>query len=647
MAEARRTPDDVVTIGAPDDVVAIARRAPDDVVAITRRAPDDVVAITRRAPDDVVAVARCAPDDVVAVSAAAVGAPDDVVAITRRTPDDVVAVARRAPDNVVAVAGAPDDVAAAIIGPARCAPDDVVAVVGDFRRSPEDARFPRVRRRQHQAAGQLVVAPDEVLAPHRLDRNTLAFLGRRVEAREPHGAERVQETGALLERAVAAIFLRRVLEDRLEQVGRERRVRLQHLRGDAAHDRRGLAGAAQDDVRERIAGRRARHERKRLERERLLEQRAALHGRRFDADATGEKIGLRVEQRERRAARAERGAAVVLADKRALRAVRADGEHPREGAGLRDATPHVALVRGRVALRMRDVCAIHLADVAGRRDDENVGVDELLGRNGQQIAVIRVEHRRQRIRIRQRARGLHAEGEVDDLDVIVGRVVEHPLERVEHAGDRAGAVGAEHAQREDRRAGRHPGLLTERIEAAAGDRSGDVGAVTIGVAGRGAGRMRRVRRDEVLEKGNRDLAVRRDARIENRDTDAGAVEAQHLTREECAALHTGSEIESVNAAVVVGVERARVRRDRFQLAVGDIEHEAVHQTEADGPRVFPELRRQRSLDAEDDAGRLRCRRGAGAVVQFVVEFGVFLLGGCGRGIGCTERYCEGGEHAAS
>src|SRR5262249_60034671 len=127
-----------------------------------------------------------APNDVVAVIAAARHAPDDVVVLAGIAPDDVVDVARRSPDDAGAGVVAPDDVVAAVA--ARHAPDDVVATVR-LRDAPRRAERVRVGAGIENAAGQLVVAPDDLLAPHRLLRDRLSWLRRREEAREAHRAD--------------------------------------------------------------------------------------------------------------------------------------------------------------------------------------------------------------------------------------------------------------------------------------------------------------------------------------------------------------------------------------------------------------------------------------------------------------------------
>ena len=127
-------------------------------------------------------------------------APDDVVATSRGAPDDVVAAAHRAPARCCRRSSA-----ASRRRPRRpsCAP----------RRSPCGLMTPPVER---------VVAPENLAAPHRLRRHPVAGLARHVELRQAHRAERVEEAGALRQRVVARIHLRGVLQDRLDQVRRQR-----------------------------------------------------------------------------------------------------------------------------------------------------------------------------------------------------------------------------------------------------------------------------------------------------------------------------------------------------------------------------------------------------------------------------------------
>src|SRR5207244_13070925 len=140
-----------------------------------------------------------APHDVPAIGAVLVGALVHVPAIEAvliRAPDDVAAIEAvlvRAPDNAAAIGGAPDDVLA------------VDAAVG----APLDAEAPRVRVREHESLRQELVAPDNVAAPDRLDGHDVAgvvLLG--VELGQTHRAERVQESGALLEPPVRRQRLR-------------------------------------------------------------------------------------------------------------------------------------------------------------------------------------------------------------------------------------------------------------------------------------------------------------------------------------------------------------------------------------------------------------------------------------------------------
>ena len=293
--------------------------------------------------------------------------------------------------------------------------------------------------------------------------------------------------------------------------------------------------------------------------------------------------------------------------------------------------------------RRRQRRARDLADVAGRGDDEDTGIDELLRPDRERITVNRIEHRGERIRIRQVARRLHAEREIDDADVLGGVVLEHPLECADDAVDRAGAVGAEHAEGVQRRARSHSRFLAVGIDAVAGNRARDVRAVPVGIA-RGVavqvrGFVRRVRNQEVVELGDRRLEVRHDARVEHGNAHTRAVDPHHAPREKRAALNAGPEIEGVNGGVDACVERVGVQCERLQLAVGDVEHVAVL-TGASRAGVFLELRRQLpAFDVNDDARRLRGRRGGRAKIQLRIEPGVLHLRAGDRcGAGDRQRH---------
>src|SRR5258708_3154042 len=127
---------------------------------------------------------------------------------------------------------------------------DVVAGAG-LGDAPRCADGERVGVHLRHAGTEAMGAPDDVLAPHLLDGDLVARLRRGVEAGEANRADGVQEAGALRQRVVAGILLRRVLQDRLHRVRRERGIRLQHQRDGAGDDRRRHAGAAEAQIRER------------------------------------------------------------------------------------------------------------------------------------------------------------------------------------------------------------------------------------------------------------------------------------------------------------------------------------------------------------------------------------------------------------
>ena len=128
-----------------------------------------------------------APHDVVAVGAAALGAPDDVVALAAAggAPDDVVAFAAvGAPDDVVAFAvdGAPRRCCrrrASATCPTRCCrtrrcahavPQTMLSPSPSVDRAPDHVARPGAAGRLDDAVLQLLVAPEDRLAPQRVGR---------------------------------------------------------------------------------------------------------------------------------------------------------------------------------------------------------------------------------------------------------------------------------------------------------------------------------------------------------------------------------------------------------------------------------------------------------------------------------------------
>src|SRR5262249_3932646 len=148
------------------------------------RGPGDFLTSNRGAPNDVFVVGR-APDDVVAIVAAAIDAPDDVLIamVGASAPNDVLAVAVTAADapndvGVVVVVDAPDDILA-VSGRALHAPDDVL-LRSVLRDAPNRAHLERIGGRVQVAAGQEMVAPQNVAAPQCLHRQLLTGTRRRV-----------------------------------------------------------------------------------------------------------------------------------------------------------------------------------------------------------------------------------------------------------------------------------------------------------------------------------------------------------------------------------------------------------------------------------------------------------------------------------
>ena len=167
---------------------------------------------------------------------------------------------------------------------------------------------------------------------------------------------------------------------------------------------------------------------------------------------------------------------------------------------------------------MAPYCGLPLAfeaDVAGRGDHDDAGIDGPLGGQGERVGVVGLEHAR-------------AERHVDDADVVSGAIGHRPVERLDDVADAALALAVERLERDQggRRGDTGPGPVG--VVAVAGDDAGDVRAVAPVVV------ARVVAVDEVDELGDplggaagvaQVVVVRRDARVDHRDADALAVEA--------------------------------------------------------------------------------------------------------------------------
>ena len=377
-------------------------------------------------------------------------------------------------------------------------------------------------------------------------------------ARELDRALRVQEARTLRQRVVVP-RLRGVLQDGLHQVRLERRIRLQHQRDRAGHDRRGHAGAAQAQIRPvRRAAAAAREQVRRLGQV----ERARRIGERHDAGAGRDEVGLGHEVDGRGTARAVRRDLVVPARERALGAVGTHRQHPGRVARGRDAA----------VLRLLLVVDRLLPQVAGGGDDDDAGVDRALGREGQRIGFIRLGD-------------ACAHRQVDDADVVRHAVGDGPLEGGDDVADDAAAVLIEHLQADQVRRRRDARVRAVRVVAVAGDDAGDVRPVAVVVVGLQA------IVDEV-DKARHALAVdhpdvarvaliaqvvvpARDTRVDDRHADAGAVIAPLLLRRAGADRYGRAVVVPRNRTIEVDAQHFRALGDLLDDPVRELDGHAV------------------------------------------------------------------------
>ena len=445
-----------------------------------------------------------------------------------------------------------------------------------------------------------MIAPDDTLAPETLHRHALAGLRGRVEAREADGTERVEKAGALNERVVALIDLRGVLKDRLDRIRRQARVRLQHQRDRAGDDRSRHAGSTEAQVRLVCRRYRARDQIGRIGRI----HRAPGVGQRHRADARRDEVRLGRPIEIGRTARTERGHRIVATTRRAVRARGADRQDPRSVARRHDA----AVLRFALGV---------LAKVARCRHDHDAGVNQALGRNRQRIGPVRFND-------------CCADREVHDADLVARPVGEHPVERLDDVADPALTVRVEDLQHGEAGIGRDPGVLPVRVEAVSGNDARHVRAVAVIVI------RQRLAADEVDEGRHPLVAVRiercraagevvvpaRDARVDDRHTDAGAGKAETAIdfprpdRQRRAVVRAG------RRPVVVHVEHVRMRRQLLQRAVRQLEHLSVDEAQqAVLFRVVLELVGQlcARVERHDHCRKIRCRRVVGTLGQLAIE----------------------------
>jgi len=213
-----------------------------------------------------------------------------------------------------------------------------------------------------RAARDAVIPPEDVLGPHLLAGIPIAGLRRLVIARKTNRAERVEETGTLRERVDVGRRLRCVLQQRLDGVRRQVRVRLQHQGDGARHNGRRHAGTAEAEV--GLVGRRngARHQVRRL---RPVELAGRIDDR-DGADARRYKVGLGRPVEVGRTTRTEGRDGIIGSCNRAVGCRCTDSQHPWRVTRRVDA----AVLRQPLGV---------LAEVAGRRDHNYPSFNNTLG----------------------------------------------------------------------------------------------------------------------------------------------------------------------------------------------------------------------------------------------------------------------------
>jgi hypothetical protein len=312
---------------------------------------------------------------------------------------------------------------------------------------------------------------------------------------------------------------------------------------------------------------------------------AAGIAQRLDADARRDEVGLGVVVDRGRAARAEGRHGVVGTIGRSHVTRRADGQHPRRIAGRRNAGVL------NVAFRATPV-------VSGRGHDNDTCVNRLTCRQRQRVGEVRLVHaRRNREVDHAQAQGIAVGHGITDRGDDVARPA-LPL-RVEHL---------EHRQPH---AWRDAGPRAARIGAAARDDPGHVRPVPEVVVGVGAaGREVDEPFDALAAVGAPEIVMPWcHARVDHRDADAGAVEAEARADGCCAHGRAGALHCSGDAVIErhVGDKRARCKRgDGAERQIdGDARDHGERTDDAsahernngqDGCQL------QRRIRAQDDAG---------------------------------------------
>ena len=370
----------------------------------------------------------------------------------------------------------------------------------------------------------------------------------------------VDEAGALAEEVPRRRPCRRVLQDRLDGVGRQRRVGLQHPRDDAAHHGRRHAGAAQRQIGETPAGG-SRHQVGGA----AGGQGAARVVERHDPRAGRHHVGLCGEVKRRGAARAVAGHAVVARIGRAHVAVGAHREHP----GRVGRRGHAAVLRLAVVVAPEVTC---------RGDDHDARLDGAARRQGERIGLVRLEHGR-------------ADRQVDHPHAEPAAAGNDEVDGPDDVADVAAPVAIEHLQHQQVRPRRRPRVLAAAVVSGSGDDACHVRAVAIGV-GHLAGGAGEVHETDDALPGQRLSAIharqvgvpRREPRIDHCHAHAPSREGQRGGRRRRGAPPRAAVAarrqQRADGPVQMHPGHAGVVGQRLECVVGHLGDVAVHQREA-------------------------------------------------------------------
>ena len=246
---------------------------------------------------------------------------------------------------------------------------------------------------------------------------------------------------------------------------------------------------------------------------------------------------------------------------------------------------------------------------------------------------------RQRERIREeRLRSRSAHREVDDADVVFLTVCDGEVDRLNGGADRAAAGTVEHLERKQLGARRDAGIRAVRIGAVAPDDARHVRAVTEVVIGHRASVDEIDGADEprarVIGAGQPEIAVRDDARVDQRDTNAAAVPAPGGSRRtRCGRRGRRGRhrrVQGYERTIQVDAAHARIGGERIECAVGDLGNPRVERCEmCPGATADPaddEGAVARAVAQADDDASLRVAAARCTRLQRPIQFGAVLRG---------------------